>query len=299
MFDNFDTNNENIVKGGKPSLICGPMMFRPVYINPTRKQLNEFLDSDKKTEEINYHFQSTVQEEQVDTVRISMWGYFTDKSGQEFKGCLDPIWLKNKPMVSKDKEKNCWINPYGRVAWAKTAKQVEYDWYNLSARHAIWGEDCLMDFFINLMGINTYYSKNMDEATIPAFIKNEETYINVSKIFMKDYSELQGIINRFCTDKTDLKPENPNYMRKVTVLSSVTNRVDNGDAVQCHFTGKFGRVRRKGDDYSIVDSDVNQILKAARNLESKGLFKHVGILTNVPTLYEPGVTVDSAVPESW
>lgn len=296
MLENFNVNS-NPVSTGKQSLYCGPQMFRPQLINPTRAQLNQFLGSDKKTDEINYNFETTIQGEVVDSVRVVMWGYFTNSKGEEYKGCLDPLWVKNAHMKSKDGTKSCWINPYGRVAWAATPKDVNYNWYSVSSRKAIWGEDALMDFFINLIGINTFYSTTMDSAAVPDFIKKEETYINIDKIFSKDYSELQAVINRFCTTDTDLDTDNVNYMRKITVLTSVTPRVDTGELVQTYFTGKFGRTKKAGNTYTIIDSDVNQILKSANVVAEKGYFKHQGVLVNKLTEYTPDMEVATVATE--
>lgn len=299
MFNSFNIESEHTSDSKPKGLTVGPVMFRPVIINPTRAQLNEFLGSDKKTDEINYHSETTIQGELVDMVRINIWGYFTTPEGTEYRGGIDPIWIKNKEMKSKDGLKNCYINPFGRSCWTSDPKQANQYWYNGSSKKCIWGEDKLMDFVINLMGINTFYSADSDKSKLPSYIQNSETFIDMNKLFQKDYSDIQSLITRMSTDKTDVPVENPNYQRKITTLSYVKQREDTGEAQQAYYSGKFGRVNKRKGNYSIVDSDVKQIANTFNKELESGQVKLLGIIATKLTEYSPDMVEEKQEDLGW
>jgi len=301
MFNSFNVDTENINNGKSQPLYCGPIMFRPILFNPNRAELNEFLGSDKNQTEINYHSEGTVQGNVVDSLRVSIWGYYTSPDGVEYKGSLDPIWLKNAEMVStKDPEniKYCYLNPYGRNTWVKDPKEANAYWYNGVSKKAIWGEQQLMDLLINLLGINTFYNAGTDNKDLPPHITNGETFVKTDKLFAKDYSEIQSLFDRFSTEKTDIPVENPNYQRKLTVLQVIKTRNDTGALQQGQYTGKFGRVKQAKGKYSIIQSDVNQIIKAVNQDIQAGQFNHSGVISDKLIEFDATKPVNTQVPSS-
>lgn len=286
----------------KLSLYCGPQLFRPVLINPDRKALNAFLESDKKTDEINYYSQTTINGEEVDSLRINLWGWFTKEDGTEYKGCLDPIWLKNKVRTStKDPNvtKYCYINAFGRTSWVPEGGEFPQFFYSKNVKKSIYGEEMIMDFVISLLGINTYFDASKADS-LPSYITEGKTFVDIDKLFNKDYSDIQSLLDRFCTDKTDIDPKNPNYMRKMIALAVVRTRKDNGELSQGYYTGKFGRAKFEKTKFVSQKSDVNQIINRVNTQIKDNQFSHNGVITDVLTIFDPNniaiATTENDVP---
>ena len=276
--------------------LTGPIAFRPVLVNPTRAQLNEFYGSDKKQDVIEYFGSKDIQGVPTDNLRIQFYGYFTGQDGKEYKGAIDPFWLTNKLWESNKSEvtKYCWINPYGRTSWTDDPANSPLDsWYKGNARKAFMGEEALMNFILALLGINTFYNSSIDQKDLPTYITNAETYLDISKLFNKDYSELQSLITKYCSEESSLPAEHPNRNRKVVLITSVKTRNDNGGLQQTYYMSNFAKYNGKAKMFN--KNDVDRIITTInKEASSEYGWKHNGVVTSTLQVFDPAAPVSSA-----
>ena len=280
-------DNYEVKESASRQLVTGPIAFRPVLVNPTRAQLNEFYGTDKKTDMIEYFGSKDIQGTPVDNLRIQFYGFFTGVDGKEYKGAIDPFWVTNKLWESNKTEvtKYCWINPYGRTSWTDLPEHSPLDsWYRGSARKSYMGEESLMNFILALLGINTYYDSSLDQSKIPTYITNGETFLDINKLFSKDYSELQALITKYCSDESVLPVGHANRNRKIAVIASVKNRNDNNELQQTYYMSAFAKVNKDVINKKDVERLITTINKEA---SSEYGWKHNGSITSTLAVFNP------------
>src|SRR5574343_503394 len=164
------------------NLKYGILEFTPILVNPTRKELNEFLKINNENE-INY---ITKEEEKI-TVRVDIWG----ETSLGRKECI-AYYLTNEQIVSKD-GKICHINGQGITNWNSPEEASKNPnitkWYDTSTmRPVLKGEETLVNFFIKLLNIYTRYTEGIGESP--------NAFLDVDALFNGDFSELQKAVNQ-------------------------------------------------------------------------------------------------------
>ena len=305
MFDNIENEvNTNSGNGGKFELYEGPIMFRPVLICPNREKLNNFLGSTKNTEELSYHSQSTSQKtgETVDQVRIDFWGYYTKPDGTEFKGKLESLWVKNKVLSSEKTPgvvKFNYINSCGQTSFSTEELQFPDWFYNGNVRKCLEGEELLMHFMVKLMGVNTFI-KNTEKELVSENIKNGNYYINCEALFNGDFSIIQSVLDKYCSDECALPKEHVLYKRKIGVLATLRVRTDTQKVSQSNYTKVFAAVNYKNLNYTIKQTEAKWMIDKCKQDVNNNYFSTVGVIKETLGVYSEQPVSQTPAPEiAW
>ena len=236
---------------GDKGLKYGIVEFTPLLVNPTRTELNEFLNI-KGEGKIEYNKPAGKTEEGVDfpeTVRIDIWG----ETNLKRKECI-AFYLTNQEIESKTGKKQ-WINGQGISQWS-TPEQINANpavssWYcTENMRPCLKGEENIVQFFIKLLNIYTKYTAGADSCP--------STFIDTEALFKGDFKELQAAVNQKKhvelyqgIIQKDVKGE----MKYVTYLYPymVLNPKQkiNEPAILAVLTNEFGGFKRNITDWNI------------------------------------------------
>jgi hypothetical protein len=289
MFNIEVTQNNNFEK----TYFKGPQLFRPVLFNPTRTQLNEFYGSDKEGE-LSYIKEG---EDGIKSVMCTLYGYFTDNTGKEYKGIMPTIFVKEmfyesvKEIDGQTVKKYQFIDSFSNTTWATSKESIDSPYfYKAQSRACYAGEDKLMNFFMKLAGLSTYYS--VDSKYEPNLnIREGKTFLSMEDLFKGDFTKYQQVITNLCTEKTTLKETNPLYMRTIGLVGSV---IDDGlNCKQTYFTDAFISIKKDKGISVMNEYDVNRCLKMISPTDEKGNPKQYvwghsgGVLSPKLEIYTP------------
>jgi hypothetical protein len=259
------------IKVNKPtneiSYFIGPIIFRPVYFNPTRSEVNEFFNTTKNTDEINY---IQVDENGIKTVTCTVLGYFKDDTGNEFKGYFPSIFVSENQLESNKTGvvKYQFIDSFGSTQWVdKLENCTSKYFYKNQARRSYQNESILMQFFLKLANLNTYYSEDSQYGINPNFEKGD-TFLDMESLFKGDFSKYRELITNMCTENSKFDINSPLRNRKIGVLASIK---DDGISVkQVYYNQMFIRVKPQ----DILDSyDVKRVLADINIYDANGVLK--------------------------
>lgn len=160
----------------------GIVEFTPLLVNPTRNELNSFLNISGENE-IQYIY----EENGIKTARIDIWG----ETSLGRKECI-AYYITNDVVKSKE-GRICYINGQGISNWSSPDDIRNNDainkWYHVdSMRPMLKGEDTLINFFIKLLNIYTKWDAAIGETP--------NTFLNTEAIFNGDFTELQQAANQ-------------------------------------------------------------------------------------------------------
>lgn len=173
---------------GEFKLKTGVFLGRVARINPTRKQLNEYLGIDDKEddEEINY-----IGEDKEGNTRMNLSFWIEDvDTGIKFNHRLS---VTDKGMLSEKSQKIQYCNQLGLSGWADDEKNLQ-EWFvvaknknkekiaDLEFRPAKMGEADLYDFLRN-------WSSKIDW-----FNPENNILLDIKKLFRGNVSEIQDLL---------------------------------------------------------------------------------------------------------
>ena len=234
----------------------GIVEFTPLLVNPTREELNQFLNI-TSTSKIEYNKPEGIDEKGnkfPESVRIDIWG----ETNLGRKECI--AYYLNNQVIESSTGKTQYINGQGISQWS-TPEQISANpavssWYcTENMRPCLKGEENIVQFFIKLLNSYTRYTPG---ETCP------NVFIDTEALFKGNFKELQDAVNQKKHVEVyqgiiqkDVKGEMKyvTYLYPYLVLNP-KQKINIG-AIEKQLTDSFGGFKR-----NITDWNISKELKA-------------------------------------